>query len=91
MPFIIKAERKQFDDVLKNLPNFETKGQLEYAVTYLMHIYMHTRAFKYSTTHDCVYAVHHSADEFRRSTLDIREDQAKESNGDVVIERNVKC
>ncbi len=87
MPFIKQEDRKKFDDVLKNIPNFENKGELEYAVTYLMKIFMHTRPFKYSTTHDCVYAVHHSADEFKRSTLDIREDQAKELNGDVIIER----
>ena len=47
--------------------------------------YMSTRDFRYSNLHDCVYAAIHCGDEFRRLYLDVRENQARESNGDVVV------
>lgn len=85
MPYIRQNDRKKFDDVLKQLPDFETKGELEYCIYWLMKKYMSTRDFRYSNLHDCVYAAIHCGDEFRRLYLDVRENQARESNGDVVV------
>jgi len=84
MPYIEDSLRKKYIDVLKELPNIDTKGDLEFCITYLMkRNYMDTRDYRYSTLHDCVYAVQHSADEFRRRYLDKREDVALEKNGDI--------
>jgi len=85
MPYIRQNDRKKFDDVLKQLPDFEVKGELEYCIYWLMKKYMSTRDFRYSNLHDCVYAAIHCGDEFRRLYLDVRENQARESNGDVVV------
>jgi len=85
MPYIRQSDREKFDDVLKQLPDLEVKGELEYCIYWLMKKYMSTRAFRYSTLHDCVYAAVHCGDEFRRLHLDVRENQARETNGDVVV------
>ena len=83
MPYIKQEDRQRFDDALDAVPSFDSKGELEYAVTVLMHIFMYSRAERYATLHDCVYAVQHAADEFRRQRLDKREDAAIAANGDV--------
>jgi hypothetical protein len=44
---------------------------------------MENKEFRYTTLHDCVYAVAHCSDEFRRRFLDKREDQAIQENGDI--------
>lgn len=81
MPYI--KDREKFDKILDDMPEFETKGQLEYAVFKLMKRYMLIRKYRYTSLHDCVYAVQHCADEFRRRYLDKREDEAREKNGDI--------
>ena len=83
MPYIKKEERKRFDKVLENLPELETKGELEYVVFKLMKMYMKDKPYRYSQLHDVVYAIMHCADEFRRRYLDIREIQAHIKNGDI--------
>jgi len=83
MPYIKSDDRKKFDKVLVNLPNMETKGELEYVVYKIMKRFMSTREFRYTPLHDCVYAIQHCADEFRRRYLDKRENDARESNGDI--------
>lgn len=83
MPYIPQNERLQFNDVLNNLPEMKTKGQLEYVVFKLMRMYMKTREYRFSSLHDCTYGVMHCADEFRRRFLDKREDKAIEENGDI--------
>jgi hypothetical protein len=84
MPYIKKEDRIKFDRILEQMPNCENKGELEYCIYYLMQKFMQTRDVKYSTLHDTTYAAQHCADEFRRRSLDIREDNAKEENGDVI-------
>jgi len=83
MPYIKEEDRKKFQSGLSSLPSFNSKGELEYCIYYLMQKYMSTRDFRYSTLHDCVYASQHCADEFRRRNLDKREDEARSDNGDV--------
>lgn len=87
MPYIDKKGRDRYEasimQYIRIMPDIETKGDLEYLVFALMKRYMKSREFRYSTLHDCVYAIQHCADEFRRRFLDERENQAREKNGDV--------
>lgn len=85
MPYIKPEFRPQFDDVLDKLPEFSCKGDLEYCLFRLLLQFMSTRDRKYSTLHEAVYAASHVADEFRRRFLDVREDEAREANGDVAV------
>lgn len=83
MPYIKDKDRKKFQENLGSMPYIENKGELEYVIFYLMKRYMLSREYRYSILHDVVYAVMHCADEFRRRYLDQREDDARETNGDV--------
>lgn len=83
MPYIKKSQRYNIDKILNQVKEIKDKGQLEYMVFKLMKIYMKKREFRYSTLHDCVYAIQHCADEFRRRFLDKRENNARKANGDV--------
>ena len=83
MPYIKKELREKYDLILNQMPDIDNKGDLEYCVTKLMHRFMKTREKRYSTLHEVVYAVMHCADEYRRRYLDKREDEARETNGDI--------
>lgn len=83
MPYIPPADRIPYTEVLDKLPDFETKGELEFCIYTLMTHYMKGREERYSILHDVVYAAMHCADEFRRRRLDKREDAAIEKNGDI--------
>jgi hypothetical protein len=84
MPYIKKEDRLQFDKALDTLPPMKVKGELEYCIYKLMKRYMSDKPIKYTTLHDTVYGAMHCADEFRRRNLDVREDAAREENGDVL-------
>ena len=83
MPYIEKDKRGKYKLIFDNLPDIETKGDLEYCIFALMKKYMSTREYRYSNLHDCVYASAHCSDEFRRRYLDKREDEAIKKNGDI--------
>ncbi len=86
MPYIKQLDREKYNkiiDAIASVGNIETKGDLEYLVFSLMIKFMNTREKRYSTLHEVVYAVQHCADEFRRRYLDKREDEARETNGDI--------
>jgi hypothetical protein len=83
MPYIKEADRTKFISMLSHCPPIETKGELEYVIFWMMKQYMSSKEKRYTTLHDCTYAAMHCADEFRRRFLDVREDQAKNENGDV--------
>jgi len=87
MPYINPKRRKELNAYcgypIQQMPAIETKGDLEYIVFLLMKKYMSSRPYKYSELHEVVYAVQHCADEFRRRYLDKREDEARETNGDI--------
>ena len=84
MPYIKKNLREKYDKILEQLPDIENKGDLEYCLTYLMkRKFMNTRDYSYSTLHEVVYACQHTADEFRRRYLDVREEYALHNNGDI--------
>jgi len=83
MPYIKREKRPRYDKVLDQVPEIESKGELEYCIFKLMGKYMSTRERRYSNLHDTVYAAQHCADEYRRRFLDRREEDAMDSNGDV--------
>ena len=86
MPYVDKTSRDKYKEIHKAIcftEKIETKGDLEYLVFRLMIKFMETREKRYSTLHDCVYAVAHASDEYRRRYLDIRENEALEANGDI--------
>ena len=83
MPFIKKLDRVFYDNHI-TMEAIETKGELEYCIYRLMRIYMRNRTYNYTYLHDTVYAAMHCAHEFRRNYLDVREDAAKEENGDIM-------
>jgi len=85
VPYIKFENRVKYDKALNDLSNIETKGDLEYCVFRLMQNYRLIHGEKYAQLHDCVYAVQHCSDEFRRRFLDIREDQARKENGDINV------
>lgn len=83
MPYISSEERDRFDHLLDQLPDFDSKGELEYCIFKLMKRYASKRELRYSQLHDVVYAAAHCSDEFRRLYLDKREEQAIAENGQV--------
>ncbi|MEK6880100.1 MAG: hypothetical protein AABY22_10850 [Nanoarchaeota archaeon] len=85
MPYISVSDRDKYAMLEGEIERtkIEEKGDLEYLVFLLMKNFMRTRESRYSTLHDCTYAVQHASDEFRRRYLDIREDSALLENGDV--------
>jgi hypothetical protein len=85
MPYIKLGDRQKYSNITDQISKseIETKGDLEYLVFVLMKKFMSTREKRYSTLHEDVYAVMHCADEYRRRYLDKREDEARETNGDV--------
>jgi hypothetical protein len=87
MPYITKNDREKYSKLcqeIDKLSSIETKGDLEFLVFKLMIKFMSSREERYSTLHDCTYAVAHSSDEFRRRFLDKRENDAREINGDII-------
>lgn len=91
MPYIDNEQRKKYQGVvnaIKQGPFIETKGDLEYLIFTLMKQFMRSRESRYSSLHDCTYAVQHCADEFRRRYLDRREDEAREDNGDIEVKES---
>jgi len=86
MPYIEKRLREKYDNILNQMPDIDTKGDLEYCVFKLMYKFMTTREKRYSTLHEVVYAVMHCADEYRRRFLDKREDIARVTNGDINVD-----
>lgn len=84
MPYIKQELRGSYNKAIDQIYHIPTKGELEYCIYRLMTIYMSDKPIKYTTLHDTVYSAMHCADEFRRRNLDVREDAAREENGDVL-------
>jgi hypothetical protein len=85
MPYISKNEREKYLPLLleiQKLPDIPDKGSLEFILFTIMLKYMSNKEQRYSILHDCTYAAQHVSDEFRRRFLDIRENYAREVNGD---------
>ena len=89
MPYIKRQDRTRLNGALSLISGIPDKGELEYSIFYLMKVYMATRGYRYTELHNCVYAAHHCADEFRRRFLDKREDEALKENGDILVSEPV--
>lgn len=88
MPYVNDEQRKKYEaikNLLRDSQYIETKGDLEYIIYLVMLKFMMSRDRKYSTLHEAVYAVVHSAHEFERNFLDKREDEARLENGDITL------
>ena len=86
MPYVAEEDRRKYEAIvlaIDLLPEIVTKGDLEFLIFKLAKKYMKTRDSRYSTLHDCTYAIQHVSDEFRRRFLDKREDVAREQNSDI--------
>ena len=83
MPYIEAKDRPLYLNALKEMPIINTKGDLEFCITWLQNYYMLYKTWEYGTLHDCVYATQHCSDEFRRRHLDPYEDKARLKDGDV--------
>lgn len=83
MPYIPEEQRKPFYDAWNAMPPIWDKGELEYCVYKLMNKFMEGKMPNYKNLHDTVYAVIHAAHEYERRNLDVREDYAREVNGDI--------
>lgn len=83
MPYIKQEERPVFQDFAWKCPALVNKGQLEYLITLLMINFMNSREHTYSNLHDCIYAVIHAAEEFKRTQLDPHEHEAELRNGSI--------
>lgn len=86
MPYIKPEFREHYDQILNQIHMIGTKGDLEYCIFKLMLLYIQHRDKTYSELHDTTYAAMHCADEFRRRFLDVREDAARNTNGDITID-----
>lgn len=84
MPYIRSEDRVKFDRVIRNIPEFEDKGELEYLIYSIGMCYMEDKVYNYSNLHDLVYAFEHVAHEIKRRYLDNREDEAIKKNGDIL-------
>lgn len=85
MPHIKDEDKIKYNQIINAIEfskDIETKGDLEYLVYQLMKKYMSSRDKRYSTLHDVVYATIHSAEEYKRLYLDVREDHAITENGE---------
>lgn len=86
MPYIEEDNRDRYNKALERIPEIRSKGDLEYCIFYLQKLFMSSRSWRFSNIHEAVYGAIHCGDEFRRRYLDKREDQARETNGDVLPE-----
>jgi hypothetical protein len=86
MPAIAPELRPPYDNILKQITEIKTKGDLEYCVYQLILKYMKTREWRYANLHDAVYAPIHSAMEFKRLKMDPYEDEAYKRNGEIICD-----
>lgn len=85
MPYIKQELREQFRRPIAGMSYIASKGELEYCAYLLMLKYMEGKEYRYNPLHDAVYALIHSAEEFKRNHLDKREEEAMRDNGDITL------
>jgi hypothetical protein len=85
MPYIRREDRPKYDAGIDRLPEtIETKGDLEYCLMRVAMRYLSTRLRTFTNLHDAAYALEHVGHEIRRRFLDVREEEARADNGDVL-------
>jgi hypothetical protein len=85
MPYIKRELRKQYDDVIDQLPVPANAGELNYVLTRIAIKYFNLapNSSNYQTINDIAGAFSWAALEFNRRVTSIYEDQKKSDNGDV--------
>lgn len=88
MPYIAKDERPLFEDLLQNLPKFETRGQLNYFLSSVVCQYLRQRKaegvkINYDELQDVKGTLSEVLDEFRSRLLVPYEKTKCAANGDI--------
>lgn len=96
MPYIPESERKIIDVDLASLGLFiKTKGQFNYVITKLMHLFIHRYSEKhagfeyngpcYNALNDAVGILESVKAELQRSVIGPYEEQKKQANGSITL------
>lgn len=82
MPYIQSEDRPVFDEVICEIPNIETPGELNYIVTTIIQKYISTHGDSYTTYNSVVGALECCKLEFYRRLVTPYEDEKIKLNGD---------
>jgi len=80
MPYIKQKERKEIDESSKNIT---TCGQLNYAITKLLHQYIKRHELNYNSINDVIGAIESAKAEFQRRVVTPYEELKIKENGDL--------
>ena len=84
MPYILKEDREKFMDLCDTLgQRAETKGELNYIVSRIIHTYVIKKGIGYTTASEAMDALRDAADEFYRTVLAPYENRKRMENGPV--------
>lgn len=81
MPYIPDSDRRCY--CAKNLASFESPGHLNYAITYLLSLYLKDKNLSYQTINDIIGALEGAKMEFYRRIAVPYENSKLSMNGDV--------
>ncbi len=81
MPYIKKEDRRKY--CVRQIDTFETPGQLNFAITDIIRLYMQDKELSYQTINDIVGALEGAKLEFYRRIAVPYEDKKIQENGDV--------
>ena len=90
MPYIKQENRKKYDDIVNNLSekliaNGCTKGDYNYVITRLMHLYIKEKGISYSKLSDVVGILRDVGTEFDRTVVAPYEEKKIKENGNIGI------
>lgn len=86
MPYISQEERDEIDIKIFELSQcLETKGQMNYAISFLLHQYIKKNGLKYNNINDAIGIIECAKMELYRSIAGPYEDIKIEENGDLGI------
>lgn len=83
MPYIPQEDRPKFDDVLSQLPDIASAGELNYLFTRIASRYLSTHGLRYQFLNDISGALTNANLELYRRVAADYEDIKIEQNGDV--------
>ena len=82
MPYIIPEDRQAIDEALKDL-TLSTEGELNYAITVLMHKYIKNKGLRYQHLNSVAGVLSCAQAEFYRTVVAPYEDKKIKENGGV--------
>jgi hypothetical protein len=86
MPYIKQEDRPRFDDVAKVIgERAECAGDLNYAITVILHTYLKKKGLKYANCNEIVGMMECCKAEFYRKVVGPYEETCIAKNGDVVV------